>query len=187
MNLLIRVTALASLAALLHITPVVVLVKRPDAVQALLPGADAFFAREVHLSAADAHRLHQSVDWSPEDGVLAFYTGKAGSTLVGALLFVRVDTPHGPIEVAVGFTPQGTVRGVVTTKATVEMKPWALEAIGAGLTQHYVGLKSGDAPAGAAAIANKASNLAQYFAGEVDKGVARALAAYGSFYNHGSA
>jgi len=35
MNLLI---CAAAIAALLHITPVVVLVKRPDAVQALLPG-----------------------------------------------------------------------------------------------------------------------------------------------------
>jgi hypothetical protein len=177
----------AVVAALLHITPAVVLVKRPDAVQMLLPGADAYFAREVHLSDADAHRLHETVDWSPDDGVLAFYTGKAGTTPVGALQFVRVDTPHGPIEIAVGFTPQGTVRGVIVTKATVEMKPWAVEAVGAGLTQRYIGLKAGDAPAGGAAIASRAGNLAQYFAGEVDKGVARALAAYGAFYNHGSA
>jgi hypothetical protein len=177
----------AVVAALLHITPAVVLVKRPDAVRTLLPGADAYFAREVHLSDADAHRLHETVDWSPDDGVLAFYTGKAGTTPVGALQFVRVDTPHGPIEIAVGFNPQGTVRGVIVTKATVEMKPWAVEAVGAGLTQQYVGLKPGDAPAGAAAIATRVGNLAQYFAGEVDKGVARALAAYGAFYNHGRA
>jgi len=181
MNWLIRA---ASVAALLHITPAVVLVKRPDAVQALLPGADAYFAREVHLSAADAHRLHAAVDWSPEDGVLAFYTGKAGSAAVGALEFVRVDTPHGPIEVAVGFTPQGAVRGVVVTKATVEMKPWVLEAVAAGLTDHYRGLKPDGAPGGAVAIASRAGNLAAYVAGEVDKGVARALAAYGAFYNH---
>src|SRR5213593_1330385 len=175
---------LAPLAAALHITPTVVLVKRPDAVQLLLPGADAFFAREVHLSQTDAHRLHQQVDWSPEDGVLTLYTGKTGSTVVGALEFVRVDTPHGPIEVAVGFTPQGTVRGVIVTKATVEMKPWVLEAVAAGVTNHYQGLKPGDSPGGAAAIASQAGNLAEYIAGEVDKGVARALAAYGAFYNH---
>src|SRR2546427_4907065 len=102
MNFLIRA---AAIAALLHITPVVVLVKRPDAVQALLPGADAYFAREVHLSAADAHRLHAAVDWSPEDGVLAFYTGKAGSAAVGALAFVRVDTPPGPVQMAGGGYP----------------------------------------------------------------------------------
>ncbi len=184
MNFLIRA---AAIAALLHITPAVVLVKRPDAVQALLPGADAYVAREVHLSGTDAHRLHEAVDWSPEDGVLVFYGGTAGSTAVGALEFVRVDTPHGPIEVAVGFTPQGAVRGVVVTKATVEMKPWVLEAVAAGLTDHYRGLKPGapgGAPGGAAGIASRAGNLAVYVAGEVDKGVARALAAYGAFYNH---
>src|SRR5437867_7297847 len=181
MNILIRA---AAIAAVLHITPVVVLVKRPDAVQALLPGAEAYVAREVHLSAKDAHRLHEAVDWSPEDGVLVFYAGSAGSTSVGALEFVRVDTPHGPIEVAVGFTPQGTVRGVVATKATVEMKPWVLEAVAAGLTDHYRGLKPGDAPTAAARIASRVGNLAEYVAQEVDKGVARALAAYGAFYNH---
>src|SRR5205807_8186826 len=108
MNWLIRA---ASVAALLHITPAVVLVKRPDAVQALLPGADAYFAREVHLSAADAHRLHAAVDWSPEDGVLAFYTGKAGSAAVGALEFVRVDTPHGRSEGGWGGPPRGPCAG----------------------------------------------------------------------------
>ena len=174
----------AAVAAVLHITPVVVLVKRPDAVQALLPGADAYFVREVHLSDADAHRLHEVVDWSPEDGVLAFYTGKAGSTAVGALEFVRVDTPHGPIEVGVGFSPQGRIRGVIVTKATVEMKPWVLEAVAAGLGDRYRGVKPGDAPAAAAGISGRAGNLAVYVAGEIDKGVARALAAYGAFYNH---
>ncbi len=179
MNFIIRA---AAIAALLHITPVVVLVKRPDAVHALLPGADAYVAREVHLSAADAHRLHEAVDWSPEDGVLVFYGGMAGSTSMGALEFVRVDTPHGPIEVAVGFTPQGAVRGVVVTKATVEMKPWVLEAVAAGLTNHYRELKPGEVPRGAAALAGHTGSLAEYIAGEVDKGVARALAAYGTFY-----
>src|SRR6266705_859948 len=169
---------LATIAAVLHITPAVVLVKRPDAVQALLPGADAYFAREVHLSAPDAHRLHTAVDWSPEDGVLTFYLGRTGSAAVGALEFVRVDTPHGPIEVAVGFTPQGAVRGVVVTKATVEMKPWVLEAVAAGLTDHYRGLRPGGPPGGAAAgIASRAGNIASDVAGEVDKGGAPATAA----------
>src|SRR5438034_792389 len=81
MNFLIRA---AAIAAMLHITPIVVLVKRPDAVQALLPGADAYVAREVHLSGTDAHRLHEAVDWSPEDGVVVFYGGTAGPTSGGA-------------------------------------------------------------------------------------------------------
>src|SRR2546428_11146247 len=177
MDFLIRA---AVIAALLHITPVVVLVKRADAVHALLPGADAYVAGEVRLSGKDAHRLHEAVDWSPEDGVLVFYGGTAGSTSVGALEFVRVDTPHGPIEVAVGFTPQGAVRGVIVTKATVEMKPWVLEAVGAGLVERYRTLKPGDVPAGTAALVGHVGHLAVYIAGEGGKGVAPPLAAEGA-------
>src|SRR5438128_7782728 len=128
-----RLVRAAVAVAILHITPTVILVKRPEAVTRLAPGADAFFAREAHLSGADAHRLNRAVDWSPEDGVLTFYIGKHGAATVGAFLFIRVDTPHGPLEVAVGFDPAGAIRAVEVTKATVETKPWVLEALRAGL------------------------------------------------------
>lgn len=169
-------------AALLHITPTVVLVKRQDAVSRLLPGADQFSAREVHVSSADSRRVHDAVGWEPPDGMVTFYVGKRQDQVTGALMFMRVDCQHGPLELAIGFEPQGTIRGVEVTKATVEMKPWVLEAVGAGLTNHYRQLKPGDTPNGAAAIAGQAGDLAVYIAGEVDKGVARALAAYGAFY-----
>src|SRR5256714_9419018 len=143
MNFLIRA---AAIAAMLHITPIVVLVKRPDAVRALLPGADAYVAREVHLSGTDAHRLHETVDWSPEDGVLVFYGGTAGSTSVGALEFVRVDTPHGPIEVAGGFTPPGPARGGVGPKAAPGMKPRGRGAGAPPATAPHPRLKSGGGP-----------------------------------------
>lgn len=181
---MIEFVVVAVTAGLLHVTPTIVLVKRPDAVRALLPDAREFVEREIHLSDADAHRLHEAVDWSPDDGVVAFYTGKQGDRVVGALLFVRVDTPHGPVEVAVGFEPAGHVAGVVVTKATVETKPWVIEALDAGLTDRYRGLKPGDVPAGAAALKEKVGSLPEYMAAQVDKGVARALAAYGAFYNH---
>ena len=169
-------------AALLHITPTVVLVDRPDAVAQLLPGADKYFAREVHLSDADAHKLHEAVDWSPSDGVLTFYSGRHGTALVGLLQFVRVDTPHGPLEVAVAFSPTGTVQGVIVTKATVETKPWVLEALRAGLVTHYQGLAATATPGGKAALAGSVGDLPLYMAQEIDKGVARALAAYRLFY-----
>jgi hypothetical protein len=172
----------AVVAALLHITPTVILVKRPDAVAQLLPGADQFFARELHLSSADAHRLHAAVDWTPGDGVLTFYSGRRAAADVGVLTFVRVDTPHGPVEVAVSFGPDRSIRGVVVTKATVETRPWVLEALHAGLTDHYRGLKPSDAPAGGTAIKAQVGDLAEYMALEIDKGVARALVAYRDFY-----
>jgi hypothetical protein len=174
--------ASAVAAALLHISPTVVLVKRPDAVKQLLPGADQFVARELHLSGQDAHRLHEALDWSPENGVLTFYIGKQAGAEVGALEFVRVDTPHGALEVAASFTPQRTVRGVIVTKVTVETKPWVLAALQAGLTEHYRGLKLTDAPTGATAIKGKVGDLPDFMAQQVDRGVARALVAYREFY-----
>jgi hypothetical protein len=172
-----RLIAGAVVGALVHITPTVVLVPRPEAVKTLIPGAEAYLAREVHLSEADAHRLHEAVDWSPDEGVLTFYSGKAGGRVVGTLLFVRVDSPHGPVEVAVGFGTDGRIGAVVVTKATVETKPWLLEALRAGLTDHYKGLKPGDAPGGAAALRGRVGSLPAYMAEQVDRGVARALAA----------
>jgi len=173
---------IALVTALLHITPTVVLVKRPDAVATVLPDARTFVAREIHLSDADAHRLHETVDWSPEEGVVTFYTGRDGDRVTGALTFVRVDSPHGPVEVAVGFEPHGTIRKVVVTKATVETKPWVLEALRAGLTSSYEGIQAGSTPDGAAVVRNAVGKMPTYMAERVDLGVARALAAYGAFY-----
>ena len=114
--------------------------------------------------------------------MLTFFVGKEAGKDVGTLEFVRVDTPHGPLEVAVGFTPERTVRGVIVTKATVETKPWVLAALAAGLCERYRGLKPGDAPAGAAAIKAQVGELPDYMGQQVDKGVTRALVAYRDFY-----
>jgi len=169
-------------AALLHITPTVVLVKRQDAVNRLLPGADNFTARELHLSSADSKRLHDAVGWEPPDGVVTFYVGKHQDQASGALIFMRVDCQHGPLELAIGFDPRGTVRGVEVTKATVEMKPWVLEALHAGLTDSYRGLAPDQAPAGAEKVKPKIGAMPGYMAELIDKGVMHAGAAYRLFY-----
>ena len=174
--------ASALAAAVLHITPTVELVTRPDTVRRLLPGADQFVERDLHLSSADADRLKQATDWTPEHGVLTFYIGKENGQEVGILEFVRVDTPHGGVEVATGFTAQHTVRGVIVTKVTVETKPWMVQALEAGLTDHYKGLKPTDTAAGAAAVKGHVGDNSAFYAEEVDKGVERALVAFRDFY-----
>ena len=172
----------AVLAALLHITPTVVLVKRQDAVSRLLPGADNFAARELHLSSTDSRRLHDAVGWEPPDGVVTFYIGKHQDQVTGALMFMRVDCQHGPLELAIGFDPRGAVRGVEVTKATVEMKPWVLEALRAGLTDAYRGLAPDQAPAGAEKVKSHIGAMPGYMAELVDKGVMHAAAAYRQLY-----
>jgi len=172
----------AAAAALLHITPTVVLLKRADAVARLLPGAETFSARELHLSRADARSLHDAAGWEPADGVITFYVGRRQQQENGALLFMRVDSPHGPFELAVGFAANGTIRGVEVTKATVETKPWITEALRAGLTAEYRGLAAGAAPAGAAKVKATVGAMPAYMAELVDKGVMHAAAAYRLFY-----
>jgi hypothetical protein len=177
---------LGALVVLLHITPVVVLVKREDAVKTMLPAATAFTAREIHLSRPDAHRLHEALDWGPDDGLLTFYVGKSAGGEVGAITFIRVDTPHGPLEVAVGFGAEGVVRRVEVTKATVETKPWVLEAVRSGALDRYTGVQAGanaPQPAGtAAAYRGKVGQMADYMLEQIDKGVRRAVVSYGWYY-----
>ena len=189
MNTLLLIAA----AALLHITPTVVLIKREDAVRRILPTATAFTAREIRLSGADAHRLHQALDWGPDDGVLTLYTGRTDRDAVGALVFMRVDTPHGPIEVAVGFNPNGAITQVAVTKATTETKAWVLQAVRSRVLDGYVGLtpagvdvrtlaKAPALPGGAEVYRGKVGRMARFILEQIDKGVTRALVAYGWFY-----
>jgi len=168
----------AAAAALLHITPTVTLVERSEVVSRLLTGADRFTAREVHLSSADERRLHDAAGWTPPDDVITFYLGKRADQVEGVLVFMRVDSPHGPLEVAVGFDKAGAIRGVEVTKATVETKPWIVEALRAGLTEHY----RETPPVAAPAVKGKVGTMAEYMAELVDRGVAHAGAAYRLFY-----
>ena len=182
MHYLIFSAALA--VGVADITPTVVLVKKPDALAQLLPGATRFFTRERNLAGEEAHRLHEALDWGPEGDKLTFYLGRRAETLVGAALFVRVDTPHGPIEVAVGFDEAGAVRDVLVTRATVETRRWVEEALRADLATAYRRLEAGGTPAGAEAVKGRVGRMAAYMARQVDRGVARAIVAYGEFYRN---
>jgi len=168
---------------LLHITPTVIMVKRQDAVSHLLPGADQFTARELHLSSGDSKKLHDAVGWEPPDGVVTFYLGKKHDQVTGVLVFMRVDCQHGPIELAIGYDARGTVRAVEVTKATVEMKPWIVEALRAGLTNEYRGLAVAQPPSGAEKVKPHVGSMPGYMAELIDKGVMHSNAAYRLFYH----
>jgi hypothetical protein len=95
---------------------------------------------------------------------------------------MRVDCQHGPIELAIGYDPRGTIRAVEVTKATVEMKPWIVEALRAGLLNEYRGMVVGGEPAGAAKVKPQIGAMPAYMAELIDKGVMHANAAYRLFY-----
>lgn len=128
-----------------HPSPTVVLVRQTDAIRTSLPGATQFFVRTVTIGKDDLAQIRQDIDFSPEDPTIKFFLGKgADGTPTGVVLFPQVNSQHGPLEVALTINPDGTVAGVMVTKATTETKPWVLEAVGSGMLKACHGMKYGD-------------------------------------------
>lgn len=60
------------------------------------------------------------------------------------MLFPQVNTQHGPLEVGLTLAPDGSLSRVVVTKATVETKPWILEAVKTGFLGEFEGARIGE-------------------------------------------
>ncbi|MDP2481065.1 MAG: hypothetical protein Q8W51_12770 [Candidatus Palauibacterales bacterium] len=150
-----RLAGAATLAVLLplvagaaeHITPTVVLRKQADVIRSTLPDATHFFLKTVQIGRRDLSAIEQTADFKPEDPRVKFYYGQNGSgSLVGVVLFPQVNTQHGPFEVGLTLGPDGTIRDVAPTKATVETKPWVEKAVGTGFLDDFRGLSAGQQP-----------------------------------------
>jgi hypothetical protein len=128
-----------------HPTPTVVLVKQTDLIRTTLPGAKQFFVRKVTVGKEDLVRIRKEVDYSPEHPDVRFYLGKGDDGKPkGVVFFPQVNTMHGPIEVGLTLSPDGTIVNAVVTKATVETKPWLVEAVSTGLMGQFKGMHYGD-------------------------------------------
>lgn len=126
--------------ALSHITPPVVLLSEQDAVRSMTGGATAFFVREVRLTAEERGTIRQQWGWQAEDELYRFYLGRdAAGQLVAAVIFLTEFTIHGPVRVAVGLHPDGTIKSAQVVELTEETLPWLQPLLDQHLTQDYVG------------------------------------------------
>lgn len=131
-------------AAAMHITPTVVLQKQADVIRATLP-ADAYFVRTVKVGKRDMKKIEDAGGVKLKDPEVRFYVGKSSAGDVkGIVLFPQVNTQHGPLEVGLTLAPDGTLSRVIVTKATVETKPWIIEAEKTGFLGEYEGAPVGD-------------------------------------------
>jgi hypothetical protein len=106
-------------------------------------GATKFFVREVRLTAEERERIRQQWSWQAEDDVYRFYLGRdAAGQLVAAVIFLTEFTIHGPVRVAVGLHPDGTVKDAKVVELTEETLPWLQRLLDQNLTQDYVGRDS---------------------------------------------
>jgi len=168
-----------------HITPTVVVTKQADAIRNGIPGATQFFVKSVTIGQEDFRALSEG-GFRPQEQEVKFYYGTgANAQVVGVMLFPQVNTTqHGPIEVGLALTPDGAIRSVVVTKATVETKPWAQAAVASGLLARFQGMRAGSDPASAlsALSRDQIGQMPYYVAGLIAQDVARGLAYYEALY-----
>jgi hypothetical protein len=128
---------------LAHITPPVMLLSDQDAVRGMTGGATKFFVREVRLTAEERGRIRQQWGWQAEEELYRFYLGRdAAGQLVAAVIFLTEFTIHGPVRVAVGLHPDGTVKDAKVVEVTEETLPWLQLLLDQNLTQDYLGRDS---------------------------------------------
>jgi Na+-translocating ferredoxin:NAD+ oxidoreductase RnfG subunit len=109
-------------------------------VAGLLGGATRFFVREVRLSTQERASIQGQYGWTPEEDYLRFYVGRdARGDLVAAAVFVTQFTVHGPVRVAVGLAPDGTVRGASVVELTEETFGWVKPLLDRQFTRQYAG------------------------------------------------
>ena len=112
-------------SVLAHITPPVVLLSEQDAVRGMTGGATKFFVHEVRLTAEERGTIRQQWGWQAEDELYRFYLGRdAAGQLVAAVIFLTEFTIHGPVRVAVGLNPDGTVKDAKVVELTEETLSW---------------------------------------------------------------
>ena len=173
------------LAAAMHITPTVVLKKKSEVIRQALGDASAFFVKEIPLSKAERKALEKRAGFSRKAREVKFYLGRDDSgALKGVVIFPVINTQHGPIEVGVAFSPEGTITRVVATKATVETKKWVLEAERTGFLADFAGMKPGDDTSRALARVREAGlgKMPSYFAGIIARAVNQGLVVYGDLF-----
>lgn len=180
-------TALGTLAAASppHITPTVVLRKQADVIRAALPEATQFFVRSVTIGQGDFNQLSEA-GFEPDAEEMSFYYGTdRGGSVVGVVLFPQINTSqHGPVEIGLTMNPDGTIKSVVATKATVETKPWVQAVEGADLLSRFAGMGVNDDPRTVVRAASRDAmgEMPYYIAGLIARDVANGLALYRTLY-----
>ena len=183
---LLSLALAAALGATAHPSPKVVLVKHADFIRGTIP-AKGYFIRTVTIGKEDLAAIRKASDYTPDDQDVQFFLGQDGDGKTsGVALFQQVDTPHGPLEVGVTFGPDGAISSAVVTTATVETKPWVLEAVTSGLMKKFVGMRPGNDPRKALGD-SRLGGMPEYMAELIATAVGRGLVLYETLYKESAA
>lgn len=166
---------LAGVAAWGHVTPTVQLERRGDFIRDNLPGATHFFERKLDESAMAALAKSESRKWRPSAREIKVYVGRdADGHEIGAVVFLRVPSEHGPVGLGVAFDAGGVILRAAVMEVGSEPLAWVQPLIDAGGLNTLKGLRAGQPIEAEKLAAGVKGSMSHYYAGIVAKGVARA-------------
>lgn len=168
---------LTTFPAQAHITPNVELVRRGEFLKSSLPGATKFFQKEFMISGADGAEIRRKTGWAPSEEDTRVYVGRdSNGRLVGTVVFLWVDSQHGPLGIAAAFDPSGTLRRAAVTDVASEPLAWVRPLIDAHGPEALAGLAPGSAPDPSRIAPAVSGSMSRYYAGVIAAGVRRAQA-----------
>lgn len=168
--------AVAATPAEPHITPTVEIVPLDRAVRQLLPGATQFFLRDVRMSKRQVALVDSLVSWVPEEKEVKFYVGRDAGQDLGSVEWIKVDSRHGPLGIAVRFTPDGSLDGAIVTHATEETVTWVKEVVDAGLLDQFRGKTLTTLDTALQPVRDRVGRMPTHMGEVIVRGVARATA-----------
>lgn len=146
----------------------VMLATKGEVISNSLPKAANYYVKDIPLGQRDRAKIKAQGNFTPQISELKFFYGTdKGGSLVGTVLFLKMETEHGPIEVGVALSPGGTVSNVAVTEATTETEPWIKAAENAGLMKELIGLSSASGTNPLQNVSESGMGAMPYFAAQV--------------------
>lgn len=146
----------------------VVLASQGDVISESLPTATNFFEKKIPISEQNRAEIQAQGNFSPTMSELKFFYGEDSTgSLVGTVLFLKMDTQYGPMKVGVVFAPAGAISNVLVTEATTETASWVQAAEDADVAKAMIGMTSASATDPLKNISESAIGSKAYFVAQV--------------------
>lgn len=160
-----------------HITPMVHLIKHNEAIKTLLAGGQSFFVKNVKIGQKELGDIRSAAHWTPDLSSYRFFYGKdSAGNLIGDALLISVNSKHGPLTLAIGFTSQNLVTAVLVTDVGIEPLPWIRRLMNKKFLDRFAGKGEGQVTEVLKEVSKKElGSMAYYYAKVIAKGVSRAL------------
>lgn len=126
-------------SAYAHVTPMVVVTSRAEFIRYSLRRATHFFIREIdsHSEIFESRHLHT---WHPRKSDIHLYVGRdTGQHLVGAVVFLRIPSRHGPVEIGVAYDTEGTILNAAVTQVGSEPLTFLTPMLSHGFIKQFDG------------------------------------------------